>query len=96
MEASAGFWERIFGARRVAAPRERVRLLADAPSRRRLRVEAIDAVDPVRSDRLASLGLVAGCEVVLRQRHPAFVLDVGETTLALDGDLARTIHVTLL
>lgn len=97
MEASAGIFERIFGAWRVGrATLSQQRLLADAPARRRLRVDAIDAVDPIRSDRLASLGLVAGCELVLRQRHPAFVLDIGETTLAVDHDLARTIHVTLI
>ncbi len=93
MEASANIFERVFGLRRTADGR---RSLADVPARRRLRVETIEATDPVRSDRLASLGLVAGCEVWLRQRHPALVLDVGETTIAVDGELARTIHVTVL
>ena len=96
MEASAGIFGRLFGARRTAASRPAARTLAEAPVGRRLRVEAIEAVDPVRSDRLASLGLVAGCEVTLRQRHPALVLDVGETTLAVDGALARTIHVAAI
>jgi Fe2+ transport system protein FeoA len=95
MEAGVTFLARLFGARRIAAARA-PRSLADAPAGRRLRVDAVLADDPVRSDRLASLGLVEGCEVWLRQRHPAFVLDVGETTLAVDRDLARSIRVTAL
>ncbi len=61
-----------------------------------LHVREIAVEDPVRSDRLASLGLVAGCEIVLRQRRPTYVIDVGETTLALDGEIAAGIRVEAL
>lgn len=82
----------IFGRRREVAAGEVVPLL-DAPTGATLLVDGVSADDPVRSDRLASLGLVGGCEIVLRQRRPTFVIDVGETTLALDADIARGIRV---
>jgi Fe2+ transport system protein FeoA len=45
------------------------------------------------ADRLASLGLSPGCEVSLLQRHPAFVVEAGETRVALDPAVARRIFV---
>ena len=69
--------------------------LTEAAAGSTLHVSEISVDDPVRSDRLASLGLVAGCQIVLRQRRPTFVIDVGETTLALDGDIAHSIRVAL-
>lgn len=46
-----------------------------------------------RMDRLAALGVVPGSEVRLHQRAPAFVIEVGETTLALDPEIASEIYV---
>jgi len=46
-----------------------------------------------RADRLASLGLSPGSEVELLQRLPAFVIEAGETRLALDLEVARGIFV---
>ena len=46
-----------------------------------------------RGDRLASLGLSPGSEVRLLQRHPTFVVEAGETRVALDEDVARQIFV---
>ena len=43
--------------------------------------------------RLTSFGLAPGRFVRLRQRHPAIVLQVGETELALDRAAAREIVV---
>ena len=48
---------------------------------------------PDRIDRLASLGVIAGCEVRLIQRSPAFVVEVGETTIGLDEEIAGEIYV---
>jgi len=80
-------------ARRPALAAGAVVPLVDAPTGATLVVEGVSTEDPVRSDRLASLGLVGGCEIVLRQRLPTFVIDVGETTLALDRDIAIGIRV---
>ena len=39
-------------------------------------------------DKLAALGVVPGSEVRLHQRSPAYVLDIGETTVAIDAEIA--------
>jgi len=75
------------------APAGGERTLADVAAGSTVVVSGLAAEDPMRSDRLASLGVVVGCELVLLQRRPAFVVEVGETTLALDRDIARAIRV---
>lgn len=46
-----------------------------------------------RLARLANLGLVPGAVICLDQRSPAAVLRIGETTLAVDPDMAGEIYV---
>lgn len=46
-----------------------------------------------RLDRLSSLGIIPGQTVHLHQKHPSFVIQVGETELALDTDIVRDIYV---
>lgn len=46
-----------------------------------------------RMDRLAALGVVPGSTIRLHQRAPSFVIEIGETTIALDPDIAREIYV---
>jgi DtxR family transcriptional regulator, Mn-dependent transcriptional regulator len=46
-----------------------------------------------RMDRLACLGVVPGSEVRLTQRAPSVVIEAGETTLALDPEIAKEIFV---
>jgi DtxR family Mn-dependent transcriptional regulator len=46
-----------------------------------------------RMDRLAALGVVPGSEIRLHQRSPSFVIEVGETTIAIDPEIAREIYV---
>jgi len=46
-----------------------------------------------RMDRLAALGVVPGSDIRLHQRAPSFVIEVGETTIALDPDIAGEIYV---
>ncbi len=43
--------------------------------------------------RLGTLGLVPGVSVRLVQRRPSHVVEVGETTIAIDDSLARAIYV---
>ncbi|HZZ83029.1 MAG TPA: metal-dependent transcriptional regulator [Anaeromyxobacteraceae bacterium] len=49
-----------------------------------------------RMDRLAALGVIPGSEIRLHQRSPSFVIEVGETTIALDPEIAREIYVKRL
>lgn len=46
-----------------------------------------------RLDRLASLGIVPGSVIKLHQKRPAFVIQLGETTLALDPEIIKEIYV---
>jgi DtxR family Mn-dependent transcriptional regulator len=46
-----------------------------------------------RMDKLAALGVVPGSEVRLHQRAPAYVLDIGETTVAIDPEIAGEIFL---
>jgi DtxR family Mn-dependent transcriptional regulator len=46
-----------------------------------------------RMDKLAALGVVPGSEIRLHQRSPAYVLEVGETTVAIDPEIAGEIFV---
>ena len=59
------------------------------------RVVQVLSRDPRRSDRLAGLGIIPGSEVVVLQRRPAFVVEVGETTLAIGEEVAEHILVEM-
>ena len=57
------------------------------------RVTFIRPRHDVRIDQLSALGLMPGVTVRLRQRRPAVVVELDESTLALDADVARDIYV---
>ncbi len=67
-----------------------VRSLADAEVGAMLRVTFITSP---ALQRLASLGLVPGATLRLQQKLPAFVVAIGETTVAIDRDVASGIFV---
>jgi DtxR family Mn-dependent transcriptional regulator len=46
-----------------------------------------------RLDRLSSLGVIPGKTIRLHQKHPSFVIQIGETELALDTEIVREIYV---
>lgn len=46
-----------------------------------------------RMDRLAALGVIPGSPVRLHQRSPSYVIEVGETTIALDPEIAGEVFV---
>jgi DtxR family Mn-dependent transcriptional regulator len=48
-----------------------------------------------RMDRLAALGVVPGSTIRLHQRSPSYVIEIGETTIALDPEIAGEIYVKL-
>lgn len=73
-----------------------LRPVTGMPSGRRGRVVHIQFDDGERLVRLSSLGIVPGAVVELMQRLPTFVVRTGETTVALDGEIAAGIVVRLL
>ena len=46
-----------------------------------------------RLDKLASFGLVPGAIVTMHQRQPSLVVRIGETQLAMDELIARSVQV---
>jgi DtxR family Mn-dependent transcriptional regulator len=46
-----------------------------------------------RMDRLAALGVTPGSMLRLHQRSPSYVIEVGETTIALDPEIASEVYV---
>jgi len=46
-----------------------------------------------RLDRLSNLGIVPGSVLRMHQKNPSYVLQTGETTLALDRDIVKDIYV---
>ena len=46
-----------------------------------------------RLDRLSTLGIVPGSIVRMHQKNPSHVLQIGETSLALDREIVRDIYV---
>lgn len=47
-----------------------------------------------RIDRMAALGVIPGCVIRLLQHAPAYVIEVGETTIGLDAEVAGEIYVS--
>ena len=46
-----------------------------------------------RLERLASMGILPGSVIKLKQKRPSFVLEIDETTLAIDNLIAEEIYV---
>lgn len=91
---------RVFGGRAARADRaglaEGVLTVRDLKGGERAEILHLAAEDGSRSNALAVFGLVPGSEVALIQRHPSYVVQIGETTLALDAEVAGSIVVRRL
>jgi DtxR family Mn-dependent transcriptional regulator len=57
------------------------------------RIAYIVPKDPDRLVRLSDLGVIPGATIRLRQKRPAVVIGIGETTLALDREIAEELYV---
>lgn len=49
-----------------------------------------------RLDKLSSMGLLPGVQIRLHQKQPTYVIQMGETQIALDNAIARDIYVRLV
>lgn len=57
------------------------------------RITFIVPTNQSRLGRLNSLGIVAGSVIRLLQRKPSYVIQVDETTVAIDPDIAKEIYI---
>ena len=69
------------------------RALSQVPEGEEVRIVRIVAGHPEQMIRLSGMGVVPGALVQVRQRRPATVLALGETTLALDPEVSAGIRV---
>lgn len=67
--------------------------LCDLPIGGRGTIAFITPKSPARLNRLATLGIVPGTMVKLVQRKPSFVIRCGETTVAIEEEIANEILV---
>lgn len=67
--------------------------LSQVPEGQEVRIVRIVASHPDQMVRLSGMGVVPGAVVRVRQRRPAMVLALGETTLALDPEVSAGIRV---
>jgi DtxR family Mn-dependent transcriptional regulator len=70
-----------------------VQPLADLPIGSSGRIVFITPAMDRKLDRLVTLGIVPGGVVRLRQKRPAVVLEAGQTSVALDREIAMEIYV---
>jgi DtxR family Mn-dependent transcriptional regulator len=70
-----------------------IRPLSDLPLGQEGRVVFISTKAKGRLEPLSSLGIVPGTRLQLRQRNPAYVIHVGEMSVALDEQIVREIFV---
>jgi Fe2+ transport system protein FeoA len=74
-------------------PAEGLLTVKDLSGGERAEVLCLAGESPSRRNHLSVFGLVPGCEIRLLQRYPSFVIEVGETILALDAAVAGDIVV---
>ncbi len=67
--------------------------LTDAGLGDNVRIVFITPKSKKRMEKLSSLGIVPGSRLKLLQRTPSFVLQIGETTVAVDRDITDEIYV---
>lgn len=86
--------QRIFGRGRQPAPcPPGTRTVRDMATGEHAAVAHLAGDSSARHNALAVFGLVPGSEIVLLQRYPSYVLQVGETILALETEVAESIVV---
>lgn len=57
------------------------------------KITFIVPADPSRISKLNSLGITAGSVIKLVQKTPSYVLQIDETTVAIDPEIAREIYI---
>lgn len=79
--------------RAALSPPPRMLTVRELASGERAEVVHLGEESPDRSNALTVFGLAPGTEIELIQRHPSYVVQVGETLLALDAEVAGSIVV---
>jgi DtxR family transcriptional regulator, Mn-dependent transcriptional regulator len=67
--------------------------LAELSPGERAKIVFITPESHSRLDRLSAMGIVPGSIIKLHQRKPSYVIQIGETTIAVDKDITKEIFV---
>jgi DtxR family transcriptional regulator, Mn-dependent transcriptional regulator len=67
--------------------------LSDAVLGEIVRIVFITPKSRKRLEKLSSLGIVPGSSIRLLQKNPSFVMEIGETTVAVDKEITDEIYV---
>lgn len=67
--------------------------VTDLKINEKARIIKINTDDLVKLRKLTAFGIMPGFDIVVIQRYPAFVLQIGFTQVALDEDIASEIIV---
>jgi Fe2+ transport system protein FeoA len=90
---SIGLLQRILHRPRRLAPRRDAIPLTDLNEGESSELVCLNCEQASRRNALAVYGLVPGSRVALQQKHPSYVIRIGETELALDAAIAWEIIV---
>jgi Fe2+ transport system protein FeoA len=87
------WFARLFGRKKAPPPQRQLVSLDELEEGEQSELVCLNGAHVARRNALAVYGLVPGCRLVLQQKRPTFVIRVGETELALEGNIAREIFV---
>jgi len=73
-----------------------IKKLTDADLEKDLKIMYIETHNSAQLDKISSFGIAPGAIIKLQQRAPAFVLQTGNTKLAIDADIAEKIYIKQL
>ncbi|MBN2108092.1 MAG: FeoA domain-containing protein, partial [Deltaproteobacteria bacterium] len=58
-----------------------------------VKISYINTLANTRMHKLAHFGIIPGAEIKVHQKTPAFVLQCGNTQVAMEGDVAKEVYV---
>lgn len=90
------WFQRLFRSQKAPPPERKLLSLDELEEGETSELVCLNGAHVARRTALAVYGLVPGCELVLQQKRPSFVIRVGQTELALEGNIAREIFVKRL
>ncbi|OFW01823.1 MAG: hypothetical protein A3I61_05620 [Acidobacteria bacterium RIFCSPLOWO2_02_FULL_68_18] len=90
------WFARLFGRKKVPPTERKLVCLDELEEGEHCELVCLNGAHVARRNALAVYGLVPGCQLLVQQKHPSFVIRVGETELALEGNIAHEIFVKRL
>ena len=87
-----GWLQKLMGRPTEAPPRALMRL-DEGDEGATYELVCLNGSHTSRRTALAVYGLVPGCRISLTQKRPSFIIRVGETELAFEGNIAREMFV---